>query len=259
MEIQREINSELIKSLLKQAKRADGRGKLQYRKMNLDVGVIPNAEGSALCRIGNTQVLAAIKIGLATPFADRPDEGILSTNAEFTPIGASHFEPGPPPVEAVELARVVVRGIRSSNILDLKSLKIENSEFVKAVYLDLWIMDHDGNLFDASALAAIAALKNTYLPKIEGNKIIYTIREEKLQTYATPISCTFGKIDEYIILDPTFGEEMAIEGMITITTSDQYVCAVQKSKGAGFSKKEIIDLIEISMEKANEIRQMLKI
>ncbi|MFN3909633.1 MAG: exosome complex protein Rrp42 [Candidatus Anstonellaceae archaeon] len=259
MEIQNEINGELIKNLLKQGKRADGRGKLQYRKIEVEKGIIPNAEGSAICRIGSTQVLAAVKIGIATPYPDRPDEGILSTNAEFTPIGASHFEPGPPPVEAIELARVVDRGIRSSNMIDLKSLKIENSEMVKAVYLDLWIVDYDGNLFDTSTIAAVVALKNTLMPKIEHDKVIYEERKEKLQTLACPISCTFGKIERHLILDPTFSEEMALDGMITIATEKNFVCAVQKSKGGGFLKKEIIELMEISFQKSQEIRQMLKL
>jgi exosome complex component RRP42 len=259
MEIQKEINSELIKNLLKQGKRIDGRGKLEYRKIEIQKNIIPNAEGSALCKIGNTQVLAAVKIGVGTPFPDREDEGILSTNAEFTPLGASHFEPGPPPVEAVELARVVDRGIRSSNMIDLKSLKIENSEFVKAVFLDLWILDYDGNLFDASTLASVVALKNTYLPKIENDKPNYKERTEKLQTYASPISCTFGKIDNNILIDPNFGEEISIDALITITTNNEYVCAVQKSKGGGFSENELIELMQTSMKKASEIKQMLQI
>ncbi|MCX8163336.1 MAG: exosome complex protein Rrp42 [Candidatus Micrarchaeota archaeon] len=257
MEIIREINGELIKNLLKQGKRADGRGKLQYRKIEVEKNVIDNAEGSALCRLGNTQVLAAVKIGLAAPFPDRPDEGVLSTSAEFTPIAASHFEPGPPSIDSIELARVVDRGIRSSEIVDLKKLTTSNPELVKAIYLDLWIIDYDGNLFDASTIAAVVALKNTYLPKLENDKLIYEERVEKLQTKACPISCTFGKIENHIILDPTFDEEISLSPMITITTTSNHVCAVQKSKGGGFSKNELLELVDLAFEKGQEIRQLL--
>ncbi|MEM4137391.1 MAG: exosome complex protein Rrp42 [Candidatus Anstonellaceae archaeon] len=257
MEIIKEINGELIKNLLKQGKRADGRGKLQYRKIEVEKNIIENAEGSAFCRLGNTQVLAAIKIGLSQPFPDRPDEGILSTNAEFTPIAASHFEPGPPSIDSIELARVVDRGIRSSGIVDLKKLTTPNPELVKTIYLDLWIIDYDGNLFDASTIASVVALKNTFMPKLEGDKLIYEERVEKLPTYSCPISCTFGKIEEHIILDPTFDEEISLSPLITITTTSNHVCAVQKSKGGGFSKNQLLDLIDLSFQKAQEIRQLL--
>ncbi len=103
MEIQKELKRDALQKILAQGQRADGRGKTDYRPIELVSNPLQNAEGSAICRLGRTQVLAGIKFDMAMPFADRPNEGILSTGCEFTPLG-SHlfdlfpldaFQPGP--------------------------------------------------------------------------------------------------------------------------------------------------------------------
>ncbi|MFH1306244.1 MAG: exosome complex protein Rrp42 [Candidatus Micrarchaeota archaeon] len=257
MEIEKEISHDMVENLLKQGKRGDGRKKLEYREIKLQKNVIPNAEGSALCSIGKTQLLSAVKIALAKPYPDRPEDGILSTSAEFTPLGSPYFEPGPPRAGAIELARVVDRGIRSSECINLKKHNIENSEFVLATYIDLWILDHDGNLFDAAMLASMSALQNTRMPKVEEDKIIRDEIVGKLKLSTSVVSCTFTKIGENLLLDPAFEEEIGAEAMLTIGTTPEYVCAVQKSKRGGLTQKDILELVDISFDKGKELRKFL--
>lgn len=77
------------------------------------------------------------------------------------------FEPGPPDENAIELARVVDRSLREVGAIDLESLVIRPGEKVWVLWVDLYIIDHDGNLFDASMLATMAALMTARLPKYE--------------------------------------------------------------------------------------------
>ncbi|HQT45040.1 MAG TPA: RNA-binding protein, partial [Candidatus Micrarchaeota archaeon] len=121
MEILNELKRDTIMRMLAEGKRADGRKLDEFRTVRIQKNVLPNAEGSALCQIGKTQVIAGLKFDVATPYADRPDEGVFSTGAELVPLGSHMFEPGPPNEDAIELARVVDRGIRSSETIDLKS------------------------------------------------------------------------------------------------------------------------------------------
>src|SRR5437667_12794020 len=68
---------------------------------------------------------------------------------------------------AIELSRVVDRGIRESKAIDLKSLVIQKGKKVQVVYGDVYVLDHDGNLIDAASMAARAALANSKVAKME--------------------------------------------------------------------------------------------
>src|SRR5207244_11869867 len=101
--------------------------------------------------------MAVIKIEPAEPFQDTPEEGVLTVNAELVPLASPSFEMGPPSEAAIELSRVVDRGIRESKAVDLKSLVIQKGKKVQVVYVDVYVLDHDGNLIDAASMAALAA------------------------------------------------------------------------------------------------------
>ena len=159
-----------ITQLISEGKRLDGRGKLDYRDIRVEKGIIGTAEGSAMVCLGQTEVVVGIKIGLNAPYPDTPDEGILAVNAELVPLASPTFEPGPPDERAIELARVVDRGIRSSGAVDLKKLCIIPGRRVYILFLDIYVLNHDGNLIDASALAALAALSDA---KLYGFDIIF--------------------------------------------------------------------------------------
>ena len=146
---------------LRQDKRIDGRGLLDYRPIHVNPGVIGKASGSAWVSIGKTQVLVGVKVETGTPYSDKPDAGVLTVNTELVPIASPKFEPGPPNEDSVELARVVDRGLRESQAVDLSKLCITPGKLVFIIFVDIYVLDHDGNLFDAAALAAILALMNT--------------------------------------------------------------------------------------------------
>jgi len=48
----------------------------------------------------------------------------------------------------------------SSNILPTKSLCIQSGKFVWVLYVDATCINYNGNVFDATLLAMVAALKN---------------------------------------------------------------------------------------------------
>ena len=55
--------------------REDGRSNLDYRHISLEVGVLPQASGSARVRMGGTEVLCGVVAVLAEPQASAPDAG----------------------------------------------------------------------------------------------------------------------------------------------------------------------------------------
>tara|TARA_B100001964_G_C14227258_1_gene598266 strand:- start:314 stop:1111 length:798 start_codon:yes stop_codon:yes gene_type:complete len=253
------IKKDYIVNLLKQGKREDGRGFDDYRQIELETGVASKADGSALVKLGTNQVMAGVKLKLGEPFSDVPASGVLMTNTELRPLASPTFEKGPPSEDSVEVSRVVDRGIRESNCIDLDKLCIEEGEKVWMVFVDIHALDYRGNLFDAASLACIAALLNTSIPKIEDDRVIYgEVTKNKLPIIEKPVETTYAKIGSDIILDPSLEEELVMDSRLTIATTEKgEICAMQKGGNGTFSQDEILEAISKSIIKGKELRTYL--
>jgi len=251
-EIVSSVRRDYIADLAREGKRIDTRTMDQFREVSVEVGPIKSAQGSALVKVGKTQVVAGIKVEHAEPFPDKPDNGMLVVNAELLPLASPTFEPGRPSENAIELARVVDRGIRESNAIDLDKLVIKSGEDVWAVFIDIYVLDHDGNLIDASALAAIAALLNAKPPEDEA----WTLPEFPI--HKRPVAVTVAKINSKLMIDPCLDEEGVMDARITIATiEDGSICAVQKGGIGCFSREELEQAYEMARAEGAELRAKL--
>ena len=250
-----------VKKLIEENSRINGTGFFEMRKLCVETGVYQKAEGSALVKLGETMVAVGIKMSVEEPFPDTPDEGILIVNAEFPPVASPEFEPGPPGEEAVELARVVDRGIRESEAIDLEKLCIVPGEKVWGVFIDIHVLNDDGNLIDASGIGAISALLNAKIPKYdqENEEIIYAEKTDPLPVRKVPIPFTFAKIGGKILLDPCKEEEEAMDARITVTIANEKICAMQKGHGGFFTSDEIKNVIKIATEKYKYVKEILNV
>ena len=252
------IDKNYIKKMVEEGKRVDGRKFDEMRKIEIKKGYLEKAEGSTLVKIGDTEVVVGVKMEIGEPFPDSPDEGVLMVGSELSPISSPEFETGPPSEDAIELARVVDRGVRESKTLDFKKLCIEEGEKVWRVCVDIQIINDDGNLIDASSIGAIAALSNTKIPKIDGDKIDRSEFTGKLELKNIPIACTIVKINGKLLIDPTFEEGNSTEGRITITSIDDgSLCAMQKGNIGGFTPEEIYKAVDLSIKEGKKIREMV--
>jgi exosome complex component RRP42 len=255
------VKKKQITELVAKGKRADGREPTEYREIQVEAGVIEKAEGSARVRLGKTEIIVGVKIGTGTPFPDTPDTGVLTVNAELVPLASPQFEPGPPGEDAVELARVVDRGIRESKAIDLEKLCVESGKLVFVVFVDIYVLNHDGNLIDSSAMAALAALVNAKMFKytVEEGEIIKKPGYNPLPIINHPVAVTFAKIGNELILDTGFDEEQVMDARLTITMNKEgNICAIQKGGGSGyFTKEEILEATKIAVEKTAELRKLV--
>ncbi|MFQ5980714.1 MAG: exosome complex protein Rrp42 [Candidatus Heimdallarchaeota archaeon] len=254
-----------IISLLKDGRRLDGRTPFEVRPFEISPAVIGKAEGSAQIQLGDTNLIVGVKGQVGAPFPDTPDQAVQIVNMELSPIASPFFEPGPPQKPAIELARVVDRGIRESKAvrLDDPSLVVKEGEYVWILFVDVYVIDHHGNLFDSSILAAMAALTQTQLKK----KVVDeegTLQEVEGETFPVPLntlaaSLTFGKIDDYIIADPSIEEERCLTERLTVTaTEDGSVCSLQKGEAGAFTKDEIFQMLDIAQERIPKLLSTLK-
>jgi len=251
-----------LSALLAKQTREDGRGVFDYRPIEIEINPIARANGSAKVRIGASEVLVGVKMDVDTPFPDTPNEGVLIANAELNPLASADFESGPPGPDAIELARVVDRGIRESHAIDFEKLCIIPKEKVWVVFIDIYPMNDDGNLFDAASLAAMIALKHAVLPKYDEkeDKVLYKeLTKEKLPMKAAPLLTTFGKISGSLFVDPTKREEKALDARLSIATLENgQISAMQKGGSGTFTQKEISELLVLAAEKSKELRKLLK-
>ena len=251
------LTEQYLKERLSKGIRDDGRNLLSFRKISLETGKIPHAEGSAEIRLGNTKILVGIKMDVGEPMKDKPDEGSIMTGAELLPMAHHSYDAGPPSPDAVELARVVDRGIRAGNIIDVKKLFIEEGKSWN-VFIDLYVLNYDGNLFDSSALAAVAALYNSRMPKYEEGKVIREGNLERLPINNISTSCTYAKIGNSILLDTNASEEVFADARMTIANDEHFVRAMQKGLGGSFLPNEIDMLVDNTFEKSKELRGIIQ-
>lgn len=254
--ILREVRKDFLQELLEKGQRFDERGLNDWRNVSVQKGVIPNAEGSALVEIGGTKVLAAVKFDMMTPFPDRPKEGVFMTNAEFVPLASPSFEPGPPGENTIEFARVVDRGIRSAEVIDVSKFFIEEGK-VLGLFLDLWVLDHCGNLMDTGSLAGCAALLDTKVPKVENGEILRDEFTGGLDMKYKPLTTSFIKVGKHFLMDPTHEEEYAQDMSFTVGTVEGKIASIQKSGNAGIDKDDVLGLVDTAFEKSDELRKYL--
>jgi exosome complex component RRP42 len=250
-----EMKADMIKTLDK-GLRYDGRKFNEYRDIVVKSGAVNTAEGSAEVWFGDTHIIAGVKTELGTPYPDSPDEGSIMIGAEFTPMANPDFEPGPPSIESIELARVVDRGIRESHAIDFKKLCITPGELAWIVIVDICIINDGGNLQDAAALAAITAFKDAKFPTRDGRSIDYKhLTEESIPVSKDPVEVTVHKIGPHLIVDPTSEEEKATDARLTVAIMDDgNLCALQKGGDSPLMYEDIKAMVEIAAGLAPALR-----
>ncbi|CAM8910229.1 unnamed protein product [Rhodiola kirilowii] len=246
--------------------RLDGRRPFDYRNLTISFGKV---DGSSEVQLGNTHVMGFVTGQLVQPYRDRPTEGTLSIFTEFSPMADPSFEPGRPGEFAVELGRIVDRGLRESMAVDTESLCVLAGKLVWSIRVDLLILDNGGNLLDASNIAALAALTTFWRPDCtlggdDGQEVIVhppEIREPlPLIVHHLPISVTFAFFDNanIMVVDPTHFEEAVMGGRLTTTlNTNGDICAIQKG-GVGVSQSIIMECLRIASMKAADITAKIK-
>ena len=251
------IMGERIKKHLSEGKRFDGRKSDQFREVEIETNVSKLAEGSARVRMGKTEVIVGVKMDTTEPYSDSPDKGNLMVNAELTPMSSPRFENGPPKFPAIELGRVIDRGIRESKFIKLNELCIRKGEKVWNVFIDVYSVNDDGNLLDAAGIGTIVALKNARIPKYdeqEGKVVYGELTENKIPLKEElPVSITVHKIGNTLIVDPTREEEDLSEVRVTNAGHGDVIYSMQKGDRETITLKEMEEILNLSVKAREEI------
>ena len=251
-EVTAEILTTHILDLAGTGRRLDGRGIDEYRPLSIEPGFVATADGSALVRLGDTATVCGIKLEPGKPFPDTPNAGVLTTNAELVPLSSPTFEPGPPQPGAIEVSRVVDRAIRAAETIDLTKLCVTPGEKSWVCYVDVHVIDHGGNLIDAALLAALTALTHATVP---AKRFGIAEADYPLAVNHFPVECTFVRLGDAIVVDPTFDEERACQGRLTVATDEQgNVVAMQKGLVGAYSPDDIKAVVERAFRHGDRMR-----
>ena len=252
----------IISTLEKDGVRLDGRKPMEIRPIRLVVDFGEKAEGSATLSLGKTKIAVGIKTSAGNPFPDTPEDGVLITNLELPPLASPLYETGPPRAQAIELSRVVDRGIRESNAVALDKLLIAPGH-VWILFVDGYVMDDYGNVIDAMSMASMAALASTKIPKaifddVEETLIVQDEKDE-LALNTMIATFTFAKIGGFIVVDPDINEERAMIARFTVSVTDNgLICALQKGEAGTFTQEEVSMMLHKARELAPERIKMIR-
>ncbi|ESQ44029.1 hypothetical protein EUTSA_v10005979mg [Eutrema salsugineum] len=259
--------SKFVETALQSELRVDGRGLYDYRKLTIKFG---KEYGSSEVQLGQTHVMGFVTAQLVQPYKDRPNEGSLSIFTEFSPMADPSFEPGRPGESAVELGRIIDRGLRESRAVDTESLCVLAGKMVWSVRIDLHILDNGGNLVDAANIAALAALMTFRRPDctVGGENsqdvIIHSPEEREplpLIIHHIPIAFTFGFFNKgnIVVMDPTYVEEAVMCGRMTVTVNaNGDICAIQKPGEEGVNQSVILHCLRLASSRAAATTKIIR-
>ena len=104
-------------------KRLDGRKADELRPIRAEVGVIPNADGSALFAHGDTVAIAAVygPKPLHPQHLQKPDRGIIRANYNMLPFSVTERARPGPSRRSKEISMVTANAL--SSVVNLKKLQ----------------------------------------------------------------------------------------------------------------------------------------
>jgi exosome complex component RRP42 len=254
-----------LKSMFEEGKRFDGRGLMDVRDFEVEYGVSNKAEGSARVKMGKTEVIVGVKLATGSPYSDSPNKGNLMVSADLLPLASPRYEMGPPKFPAIELPRLIDRMVRESGMIDLGKFSITDGENVWTVIIDIYPINDDGSILDAASIACVAAMKDAVFPGITetGNPDYNNRTKNKIpiSEEILPLSFTFYKLDNSLILNPTREEEESCEAKITWGISKwngQYMLnSCQKGWEVPFASEDIVKMMDILPKKYDETMEKL--
>jgi len=250
-----EMRKEVIYRLAQRGCREDDRGLDAMRAIKFQLNPVGTAEGSARLQLGNTDVIVGVKAQPGEPYPDKPDQGVLMTGCELKPMAHPSFESGAPSDESVEIARVVDRGIRGSDMIDFARLCIEPGKKVWIVNLDIQAVNYDGNLFDAATMAGLLALHHAKVPCSRFG----LGADFPMPAGSWPVSVTFVKVRDILMADPTAVEEAAADARLTVSLDESgRIRALQKGLKGALTYDEVGRALDTAHKLALDIRSGLK-
>jgi len=220
-------------------KRPDGRKADEIRPMKAEVGVVPNADGSAKFSFGKTHVIAAVygPRKLHPQHMQDPQTGILRVNYDLLSFSVDDRKKPGPSRRSKEISKVTEWAL--APVVDLK-------EFPNTVIdVEIYITQADASTRTAGINAASLALAHAGIP---------------MRDLVTSIA--IGKLDKDLVVDVDKEEEDFKEGegatdfpMAKVANSDEFTLLQLDGKIQPEKFKEAIKMATEACKQVYEVQK----
>ncbi|XP_011306397.1 exosome complex exonuclease RRP42 isoform X2 [Fopius arisanus] len=248
--------------------RTDGRSRLEYRAFEIETNVMPQTNGSVRLRIANTDVLVTVKVEIDSPTLDRPNEGKIEFFVDCSANATPEFEGKGGEELGSEISNVLTNAYQSSNGLDLTMLCILPHKKCWKMYIDVLILQCDGNLFDAIGAAVKCALFATEIPKlttaeVDGDDADIQLSDDpfdciRLNVDNYPVLVTLCKIGDNCVVDPTTDEELcAAANVVVSVTPKGRITSIVKTGYGSLQTSTLLKTLESGKEVGKRLNETL--
>ncbi|KAL0490086.1 exosome complex protein RRP43 [Acrasis kona] len=256
---------EFYKRFLPEGIRPDGRNLNKPRVTVISAGSLTTAEGSALVKLGSTSAICGIKAEVTIPADTEPQCGKLVLSVELPPLCSPNIQRWTDSVEQNSSLEVQIEDILlKTNVLNLEALCIKDSSAVWVLYVDVYILEHDGNCFDAALLSVLTALTNVKLPEVEVNEeqivsIVEGGSTQSLELNHYPIPLSFCILDDKLLVDPTSEEEELSSTCFTIVYNNRgELCSLYKPGGKHINDDILEECKQTTLNRTEHIVKLMK-
>jgi ribonuclease PH len=220
--------------------RAGQRSATELRPVEIIPHCISSAEGSALIRLGETQVICTASVEDGVPsFMKGMGKGWITGEYAMIPRATETRTPrevtrGRQGGRTMEIQRLIGRCLRA--VTDQESLG------ERTVWIDCDVIRADGGTRTASISGALVALVLAF-QKLAQNK---SLRSVPLKDYVAAISV--GIVGGEILLDLDYAEDSSaeVDMNVVMTGAGQLVEVQATAEGRAFSMEEMNKLVEVA-------------
>ncbi len=232
--------------------RAGHRKASEIRPVEIIPNFISSAEGSALIRLGETQVICTASVDSGSPaFLKGTGKGWISSEYAMIPRAtetrtAREVTRGRPSGRTMEIQRLIGRSLRA--ITELGKLG------ERTIWIDCDVIRADGGTRTASITGAMVALALA-MRKLREQKVLVEI---PLTDFVAAISV--GIIGKETLLDLDYSEDSSaeVDMNVVMTGSGRFVEIQATAEGQPFSNDELARLIELTRPAIQKLVAMQK-
>jgi ribonuclease PH len=232
--------------------RPDQRAPNELRPLDIIPNFISSAEGSALIRLGETQVVctASVEDGVP-PFQKGSGCGWITSEYAMIPRATATRTPrestrGRQSGRTMEIQRLIGRSLRAA--IDMQALG------ERTVWIDCDVIRADGGTRMASVTGALVALALA-IQKLQAQR---ALKGNPLKDYLAGISV--GIVGHEMLLDLSYAEDSTadVDMNVVMTSAGQLVEAQATAEGRPFSAEELARLIELARPAIGEMIEKQK-
>ncbi len=232
--------------------RQDQRATTEMRPLEIVPNFISSAEGSALIRLGETQVICTASVDDGVPsFQKGSGSGWITSEYAMIPRATHTRTPrestrGRQSGRTMEIQRLIGRSLRA--VVDMEALG------ERTVWIDCDVIRADGGTRTASVTGALVAL-GLAIHKLQAQR---SLKVNPMKDYLAAISV--GIVGDEMLLDLSYAEDSSaeVDMNVVMTGAGNLVETQATAEGRTFSTDELNKLIELARPAINHLIEVQK-